>query len=173
MAAKSGKTKKTSQKPNQKSSKKKTSTPVRKIRYAVVGLGHFAQMAILPAFAHSKKNSELAALVSGDELKLKRLSRKYNVANTYSYEQYEELLQSGLIDAVYIALPNHLHKEYAERAAKAGIHVLCEKPLTATADEARDLLKTFDESKAKLMTAYRLHFQTSLSKSELGSYSAG
>jgi predicted dehydrogenase len=145
-------------KPAKSASTKKPKQQQQKIRYAVVGLGYFAQVAVLPAFKHAK-NSELVALVSGDEKKLKTLSKKYKVENTYSYEQYDELLESGLIDAVYIVLPNHLHKEYAERAARLGIHVLCEKPLAATSDDARQILETFENSQAKLMTAYRLHFQ--------------
>ena len=80
-----------------------------KVRYAVVGLGHIAQVAVLPAFAHARRNSELAALVSGDPVKLQALGRKYGVSGLYSYEEYDECLRSGEVDAVYIALPNHLH----------------------------------------------------------------
>ncbi|MGH2413782.1 MAG: Gfo/Idh/MocA family oxidoreductase, partial [Microcystaceae cyanobacterium] len=79
----------------------------RKIRYAVVGLGWFAQAAALPAFAHAE-NSELVALVSDDPQKREELSKKYGVQDTYSYEEYEDCLTSGEIDAVYIALPNNL-----------------------------------------------------------------
>src|ERR1700758_5341797 len=93
-----------------------------RVRYAVVGLGYISQIAVLPAFAHAEENSELTALVSGDSKKLQKLSRKYQVARTYSYEQYADCLDSGEIDAVYIALPNNMHKAYAEAAARAGIH---------------------------------------------------
>src|SRR5512138_426459 len=109
--------------------------PKRLIRYAVVGLGHIAQVAVLPAFANARRNSKLVALVSGDPVKLDQLGKKYDVKKQYSYEQYDSLLKSGDIDAVYIALPNSLHCEYAVRAARAGIHVLCEKPLALTEDE--------------------------------------
>src|SRR5215469_10694728 len=88
-----------------------------KIRYAVVGLGYISQIAVLPAFAHAKENSELVALVSGDASKLKKLGKKYNVGKTYSYEQYCDCLESGEIDAVYIALPNNMHASYAAGAA--------------------------------------------------------
>jgi glucose-fructose oxidoreductase len=77
-----------------------------KIRYAVVGLGHIAQAAVLPAFAHAVRNSCLTALVSDTPTKLKQLGRRYDVEHTYSYEEYDHCLKSGLIDAVYIALPN-------------------------------------------------------------------
>src|SRR5262245_992595 len=98
------------------------------VRYAVVGLGHIAKVAVLPAFANAG-NSPLTALVSGNSKKLKELVRRYQVPYTYSYEQYDKCLRDGHIDAVYIALPNNMHSDYAMRAAKAGIHVLCEKPM--------------------------------------------
>src|SRR5687768_5861860 len=98
-----------------------------KIRYALVGAGHIAQTAVLPAFAHAK-NAVLSALVSGDVEKREQLGSRYKIARCVDYHEYDELLASGLIDAVYIALPNDQHVDFAVRAAKAGIHVLCEKP---------------------------------------------
>ena len=68
--------------------------PTSRIRYAVIGLGYISQVAVLPAFANAKSNSELAAIVSDDPVKLKRLGKKYGVRGTYSYEQYEECLRS-------------------------------------------------------------------------------
>jgi predicted dehydrogenase len=137
---------------------RKASPPREKVRYAVVGLGHIAQVAVLPAFAHAE-NSELAALVSSDSEKLEKLSRKYKLKQRFSYEEYEQCLQSGLIDAVYIALPNHLHREYTERAARAGVHVLCEKPMAVTEEDCRSMIQTAEEHDVKLMVAYRLHFE--------------
>ena len=131
----------------------------RRVRYGVVGLGHIAQAAVLPAFAHAEENSELAALVSDDDEKLEKLGRKYRVRERFSYEDYDQLLRSGAIDAVYIALPNHLHREYAVRAADAGVHVLCEKPLAVTAKDCRAMIEAADRNGTKLMTAYRLHFE--------------
>lgn len=130
-----------------------------KIRYAVVGLGHIAQNAILPAFEHAGKNSELAALISDDSEKLDELSREYGVENCFHYNDYELCLRSGEIDAVYIALPNNLHAEFCVRAAEAGIHVLCEKPLAVTEDECQQIIRACAEADVKLMTAYRLHFE--------------
>src|SRR5881394_1036161 len=130
-----------------------------KVRYAVVGLGYIAQAAVLPAFAHAKRNSRLVALVSGDPDKLDALGRKYHVDQLYSYDRYDELLRSGSIDAVYIALPNHLHAAYAVRAADQGIHVLCEKPMAVTEDECLDMLAAAQRHKVRLMIAYRLHFE--------------
>jgi predicted dehydrogenase len=129
-----------------------------RVRYAVVGLGHIAQVAVMPAFAHAKRNSELTALVSDDPQKLKQLSRRYEVPYCYSYRQYDQCLREGYIDAVYIALPNSLHCDYAVRAAKAGVHVLCEKPMAVTEQECRRMIEVADRADTKLMVAYRLHF---------------
>jgi glucose-fructose oxidoreductase len=131
----------------------------RRVRYGVIGLGHIAQVAVLPAFAHAEENSELAALISDDDEKLEKLGRKYRVTERCSYEDYDELLRSGAIDAVYIALPNHLHRDYAIRAADAGVHVLCEKPLAVTARDCVAMIDAADRNGVKLMTAYRLHFE--------------
>jgi glucose-fructose oxidoreductase len=127
-----------------------------KIRYAVVGLGHIAQVAVLPAFK-SARNSEIVALVSGDPRKQKALAKKYRVAQVFSYEQYDHVL--SLVDAVYLALPNHLHKEYAVRAAESGVHVLCEKPMAVTEEECQAMITAAEENNVKIMVAYRLHFE--------------
>jgi predicted dehydrogenase len=135
--------------------------PVNTVRYAVVGLGHIAQIAVLPAFAHARSNARLTALVSDDPTKRRKLGRRYRVAHTYSYKDYELCLRSGEIDAVYISLPNNLHREFAVRAAEAGVHVLCEKPLAVTEQECEDIIEACVENEVKLMTAYRLHFARS------------
>ena len=129
------------------------------IRYAVVGLGHIAQVAVLPAVAHAASNSQLTALVSGDPKKLKDLSKRYHVPYTYSYEQYDKCLREGHIDAVYIALPNNMHCDYATRAAKAGVHVLCEKPMAVNEQECRQMIRAAEQAGTKLMIAYRLHLE--------------
>jgi predicted dehydrogenase len=128
----------------------------KKIRYAVVGLGHIAQVAMIPAFKHAKRNSELAAVVSGDRTKRDEIARRYRV-EAFDYDDYDECLQ--MVDAVYIALPNSMHEEYTIRAARAGVHVLCEKPLAVTVDECRRMIAACRRAKVKLMTAYRLHLE--------------
>lgn len=130
-----------------------------RVRFAVVGLGHIAQVAVLPAFAHVRRTCTLAALVSDDAKKLRKLGRKYGVKDLRKYRDYDELLHSGAIDAVYIALPNDMHHEYTMRAVQAGVHVLCEKPLAVRASEAVDMVRAAKERGVKLMTAYRLHFE--------------
>ncbi|MGB3652277.1 MAG: Gfo/Idh/MocA family oxidoreductase [Rivularia sp. (in: cyanobacteria)] len=128
----------------------------KKIRYAAVALGWIVQEDVLPAFSNTN-NSELAALISGDETKRKELGKKYNVP-AYTYEQYEECLKKENIDAVYIGSPNHLHLEHTVRAAKAGVHILCEKPMAVTEDECEQMINAAKENNVKLMIAYRLHF---------------
>jgi predicted dehydrogenase len=130
--------------------------PNKKVRYAVVGLGYISQIAVLPAFAHARENSELSALISGDPKKLKVLSRKYKVPNTYSYQQFCDCLESGEVDAVYIALPNHLHRAYAEAAAKAGIHVLCEKPMAFSEEECLAMIDDADDTKNAPLSLYSM-----------------
>lgn len=138
----------------------RTSTSRRKtVRYAVIGLGHIAQAAVLPAFKHAGRNSVLGALVSGEEDKLQQLGRRYRVQRVCGYDDVDELFASGEIDAVYIALPNDMHKEYTVRAARAGLHVLCEKPLAVTARDCEEMIRATREANVKLMTAYRLHFE--------------
>ncbi len=129
------------------------------VRYAVVGLGHIAQAAVLPAFENAKRNSVLVALVSSEAKKLKELGRRYGVERLCGYDEVDELFASGEIDAVYIALPNDMHKEYTLKAAKAGLHVLCEKPMAVTARECEAMIRATRNAKVKMMIAYRLHFE--------------
>jgi predicted dehydrogenase len=131
----------------------------RSVRYAVIGLGHIAQVAVLPAFAHAK-GSTLVAIVSGDDQKREELGRRYSVPHAVHYDEYDRLLESGEVDAVYIAVPNHLHRDYAVRAAERGIHVLCEKPLAVTEEECERMIGAAAESGVKLMNAKRLHFES-------------
>ena len=128
----------------------------RKVRYAVVGLGHIAQVAVLPAFRNAA-NSELFALVSGNSDKLEKVGQKYDLEHLYSYEDYSRALSN--VDAVYLALPNHLHREYAVRAAAAGVHVLCEKPMAVTSEDCQAMIEAARQNHVKLMIAYRLHLE--------------
>lgn len=134
------------------------STRGKKVRYAVVGLGHFAQSAVLPAFKHAP-NSELVAVVSGDPRKKAKLPREYQVPFAVDYDEYDDFLATGAVDAVYIVLPNHLHADFTIRAAKAGVHVLCEKPLATSVEECKRMIAACKKAGVKLMTAYRLHFE--------------
>lgn len=130
----------------------------RRIRYAVAGMGNIAQAAVLPAFAHAE-NSELAALISGDAEKLATLGEKYGISATGGYDDLERIAKSAAIDALYVTTPNALHAQLVERAAAAGLHVLCEKPLASNVAECQSMIDSARRAKVKLMTAYRLHFE--------------
>jgi predicted dehydrogenase len=132
--------------------------PKRKIRYGFVALGDIAQEAMLPGVEHTG-NSTIAALVTGDPVKAGRLAERYSVAHTYNYQQFPEMLQSGNVDAVYIATPNWRHAEFVLPALAAGIHVLVEKPLEIDSARCQQIVDAQRAAKAKLMVAYRLHFE--------------
>ncbi len=129
------------------------------VRYAVIGQGYISQIAVLPAFAHAGRNSELTALVSDDRRKLRELGRRYDVEMLSDYRNADDLFASGAVDAVYIALPNSMHAEWTIRAAQAGLHVLCEKPMAVSARECRAMIDVCRHHRVKLMIAYRLHFE--------------
>ena len=138
--------------------KAQTKAQVEPVRFAVIGQGYFAQSAVLPAFAQAE-GCELRALFSNDRRKLRDLKRKYGVAAALGYDQYDDFLRSGEIDAVYVALPNDMHAAYVLRAAAAGVHVLCEKPIATDSDDAERMVAACADSGVKLMVAYRLHFE--------------
>jgi glucose-fructose oxidoreductase len=128
-----------------------------KVRYAVVGLGYIAQAAVLPSFAHARRNSSLHAIVSGNIEKLNEIGDKYRIPVRASYDDFDRCMQE--VDAVYICTPNSEHAEYAVRAANAGKHVLCEKPLAITQDQCENMIRAARANNVKIMTAYRLHFE--------------
>jgi glucose-fructose oxidoreductase len=113
---------------------------------------------VLPAFRHARGNSRLVALVSGDAEKRAVLAKSYRVP-AYDYSELDSLLASGAVDAVYIALPNDQHHDCALRAARRGVHVLCEKPLAVDERECLSMIAACRRHGVKLMTAYRLHFE--------------
>ena len=130
------------------------------VRYAVVGLGWFAQVAVLPAFEHTGERSELVALVSGDDEKLRKLGDRFDIDEELrvGYDGYRQLLASGEVDAVYIVSPNHMHREHAVTAAEEGVHVLTEKPMAVTVAECDAMIEAARAHEVRLMVAYRLHF---------------
>jgi predicted dehydrogenase len=126
------------------------------IRYGVVGAGWISQIAFLPGVPLTG-NSRTTALVSGNEGAARRLAEFHDIPNVYGYDQYDAMLAADVVDAVYIALPNSLHAEFAIRAARAGKHVLVEKPLALSVVECEAMIAAAAEAGVFLMTAYRLH----------------
>ena len=129
-----------------------------KIRYAMVGLGDIAQEDMMPGVEHTG-NSVISALITSDPVKAAALSEKYNVPNTFTYEEFDRALSSGTFDAIYLATPNWRHAEFIVPALNAGIHVLTEKPLEVSTAKCMEILEAEKNSPAKLMVAYRLHFE--------------
>jgi predicted dehydrogenase len=134
--------------------------PGKQLGWAIVGLGNLALNQIMPAFKEAKL-SRPVALVSGHPDKAKQVADAYGIdpKRIYNYENYDSMKDNPDINIVYIVLPNSMHAEYTIRAAKAGKHVLCEKPMAANVDEARQMIDACKAAQKKLMIAYRLHYE--------------
>jgi predicted dehydrogenase len=129
---------------------------MKKVRYAVVGNGWITQEAFLPG-VNQTGNSEVVALVSGHREKAEKIASFHGIPKVYDYSDYDMLLRSGTIDAVYIALPNSMHTDYCMRAANAGIHALVEKPLATSIADSEAMIAAAANAGVWLSTAYRLH----------------
>src|SRR5271170_8448748 len=131
----------------------------RKIGYCVIGLGTIADHFMRGVLA--SPNSTITGLVSGHRDKAERIAAQYGVpkSSIYSYEDMDKFRDNKAIDAVYVALPNSMHAEYTIRSAKAGKHVLCEKPMSTTVKEAEEMIAACKAANVKLMIAYRLHYE--------------
>lgn len=134
--------------------------PERKLGYAVVGLGSYGLGVIIPQFANCR-HSRLVALVSGDPAKARRVAAQYGVLekNIYDYQNYDRIRDNPDIDIVYVCLPVAMHAEYTIRAAKAGKHVLCEKPMAVSPAECEAMIAACRQAGKKLMIGYRCHFE--------------
>ncbi len=138
----------------------KMSPPDKRIGYAIVGLGHLSLAQILPAFG-SCKYSKPVALVSGDAAKAKNVAAQHGIPekNIYNYQNFDQISTNPEIDAVYVVLPNSMHEEFVVRAAKAGKHVLCEKPMATSSKEAQNMITACKNAGKKLMIAYRIQYE--------------
>jgi predicted dehydrogenase len=131
----------------------------KKIGYAVIGLGRIAGH-FMPGVRNTT-NSQITALVSGHRDKAERIAAEYQIpkSSIYSYENFDEIAHNPAVDAVYVALPNSMHAEYTIRAAKAGKHVLCEKPMATSVADCESMIATCKAANVKLMIAYRCHYE--------------
>ncbi len=134
-------------------------TSSKPLGYAVAGIGNLAMGQILPALTKTKL-SRLAALVSGRPDKARHFAQLYGVSekNIYNYQNYDQMASNPAIDVVYIVLPNGMHAEYTIRAARAGKHVLCEKPMCTSAKDAQAMVAACRAARRRLMVAYRLQY---------------
>ena len=131
----------------------------RQIGYAIVGLGRIAEHFM--AATRSTTNSKVTALVSGHRDKALRIAAQYGVpeSSVYNYENFDSIASNKAVDAVYVALPNSMHAEYTIRAAKAGKHVLCEKPMATSVADCEQMIAACKSAGVKLMIAYRCHYE--------------
>lgn len=130
-------------------------TMARKIRWGVLGWARIARECVIPAILRSS-NSEFHAIASRDPAKLAECKAKFNVAKAYS--SYAELAGDNELDAVYIPLPNSLHREWTIRCAEQGKHVLCEKPIALNAAECREMRAACEANRVTLMEAFMYRY---------------
>jgi len=131
-----------------------------KVGFAVIGLGNIAQVAVLPAFRNCK-NAKLVAVVGRDAQKSAQLARKFKAASSYLSENFAGCLANPAVSAIYIATPQNEHLRLTIQAAKAGKHVLCEKPLATTVAHAAEMVEVCRRHRVLLMTAYRKYYEPS------------
>ncbi|HXS22146.1 MAG TPA: Gfo/Idh/MocA family oxidoreductase [Steroidobacteraceae bacterium] len=134
----------------------------RKLRWCIVALGRISMGQFMPGLKLSKTGT-ITALVSGHRKKAEEQAALYGVPSSsiYSYENFDEIRHNKEIDAVYIALPNSMHAEYTIRAAQAGKHVLCEKPMATSLADCQRMIDACRKANVKLMIAYRCQYHPS------------
>jgi predicted dehydrogenase len=127
---------------------------------ALVGLGNYATGQLAPALQETTQ-CELTGIVTGTPAKAETWKKKYDIPdeNVYNYETYDRIADNDAIDIIYVVLPNAMHAEYTIRAAEAGKHVICEKPMATSAQACRDMIAACERAGVKLSIGYRLHFQ--------------
>lgn len=134
--------------------------PDQRVGWAIVGLGDFAINQILPAIGDTRM-CRLSAVVSGNAEKARQVAQAYGVApsSVYSYEDFDRIRDNPDVQVVYVILPNALHRDWTIRAARAGKHVFCEKPMAVTVDDCRAMIQACRSAGRKLMVAYRAQFE--------------
>jgi len=131
----------------------------KKLGFALVGLGSLATNQIAPALLKTK-SCKLAAIVTGTPAKAEKWKAQYKIAdkNIYNYESFDKIADNPEVDVVYIVLPNGMHGEYTIRAAKAGKHVLSEKPMETSVQKCEAMVAACKEAKRMLAVGYRSRF---------------
>ncbi len=132
----------------------------KKLGIALVGLGGYAMGQLAPALQETKL-CKLSGLVTGTPSKEEKYGQQYNIpdSNIYNYETYDQIAENDDIDIIYVVLPNSMHAEYSIRAAEAGKHVICEKPMATSVKDAQAMVDACNKAGVKLSVGYRLHFE--------------
>ncbi|MDT0646017.1 Gfo/Idh/MocA family oxidoreductase [Zunongwangia sp. F260] len=134
--------------------------PAKKLGVALVGLGYYSRDLLAPALQLTDY-CELRGIVTGSPEKIPQWQEKYGIkdANVYNYENMDSIANNDDIDVVYVVLPNSMHAEYAIKAANAGKHVWCEKPMAKTAEECRQIIDACKKNNVKLSIGYRMQHE--------------
>ncbi|WP_134702293.1 Gfo/Idh/MocA family protein [Ammoniphilus sp. YIM 78166] len=132
-----------------------------KINWGILGYARIAKLSVIPAILETE-NSHLYALVSSNEEKRRECQDSFPFAKIY--DQYEQLLDDPQVHAVYIPLPNSMHKEWAIKAMRKGKHVLCEKPIALSAEECLEMMQVAQEEKVLLMEAFMYRYTDQIKK---------
>lgn len=132
----------------------------KKLGIALVGLGNYATNQLAPALLQTNL-CKLTGIVTGSPEKAESWSKQYNIPqkNIYNYQNFDEIRNNPDIDIVYVVLPNSMHAEFTIRAAKAGKHVICEKPMAMNVQECKDMIAACQAAKVQLSVGYRLYFE--------------
>jgi predicted dehydrogenase len=132
----------------------------KRVGFALVGLGRLATQQLIPAFRACKK-ARLSGLVSGDPAKAQKLAQDNGVSSDaiYDYKNFGRIKENKEVQVVYIVLPNAMHGEFTVRAARAGKHVLCEKPMETSAAKCQQMISECRHARVKLMIAYRIQYE--------------
>ena len=131
-----------------------------KLGIALIGLGSYSEGQLGPALKETE-HCYLAGIVTGNQEKAAKWQKDYNISytNVYNYSNFDEISDNSDIDIVYIVLPNSMHEEYVLRAAKAGKHIICEKPMALTVDACDRMIAACRQAGVMLSIGYRLHFE--------------
>ncbi|MCR0980814.1 Gfo/Idh/MocA family protein [Roseomonas populi] len=134
--------------------------PGERVGYAIIGLGRISVEETLPAFGEAKM-ARPVALVTGSPEKGRAVARRYGIPESavHSYQDLEKLRDNPAVQAVYIGLPNAMHREYTERSAGIGKHVLCEKPMATSPEDAAAMVAACARARVRLMIAYRCQYE--------------
>lgn len=134
--------------------------PGERVGFALVGLGRLSLDELIPAFAQCGK-ARLTALMSGSPGKARKVAAALGLpeSSLYGYDDYERLRRDASVEAVFLVLPNSLHAEHTVRAARAGKHVLCEKPMATSVAEGEQMIAACRDAGRRLMVAYRVQYE--------------
>lgn len=129
------------------------------LRVAIMGLGSYGTR--VAEAMQSSRRARITGVISGTPSKITDWQKKYDIPakNCYNYENFDRIKDNQEIDAVYVITPNGLHKEHSVRAARAGKHVICEKPMAINAAEGREMVDACKKANVKLLVGYRMHFE--------------